>query len=81
MDQDIFNSAKVLFEENWIKGKPVRLLGVGVSNLTDTSKQLEFWKETETLEEETPEGLQATIDSLKERFGNEIVRFADQIEG
>ncbi len=43
LDQEIFENALTLFKQNWPYGKPVRLIGVGVSNLGPPMHQLELW--------------------------------------
>ena len=77
-DQDgiIFNSAIELFERAWQKGRPVRLLGVGVSGLTTAPRQLSLW---DTNQEKEHRLLQA-VDELRERFGSRVIQRADQVK-
>jgi DNA polymerase-4 len=60
-----------LFDVHWPKGKPVRLIGVGVSNLEDTVRQLELWETEQTTKSRK---LQSTLDDLKQRFGDSSVK-------
>lgn len=65
----IFSSAKDLFEKEWVEGKGVRLIGVGVSKLDSDIHQLslfnkKFEKEKKLLE---------AMDGLQKRFGEEII--------
>ncbi len=73
-DREIYASVKELFNKTWIKGKPVRLLGVGVTQFTKPTQQLGLWDETR------PKGsnLLVAVDALKERYGkNTIMRASD----
>lgn len=72
VDQDeiIFGLARQLFEGLWEPGKPVRLLGVGVSGLQQRAHQLSLW---ETPDEKERRLLEA-VDALKQRFGKDVIR-------
>jgi DNA polymerase-4 len=69
-DQVIYNTALKLFEEVFKTPKPVRLIGIGLSNFHDSTYQLDLWQNT------TGKGkhLQSAIDELKERFGNQSIQ-------
>jgi DNA polymerase IV len=69
-DTDISRSALELFEKTWREGQPVRLLGVGVSGLGPAVRQLSLWDD----KPEARTKLQATLDSLRDRFGEPIIR-------
>lgn len=75
LDQEIYQTAVSLFKENWPKGRPVRLIGVGVSNLGPPVHQLGLWDDDHQKEADL---LQA-VDSLREKFGGEIIKRAHQI--
>lgn len=60
-----------LFEQHWPKKRPVRLIGVGISNFDDPKRQLELW-ETDTTKRNRK--LQGTLDELRERFGDKTVQ-------
>jgi len=66
-ENDIFKMAWLLFQEQFITGMPVRLLGVTVSNLVKhTAGQLDlFEKESQ---------LFTALDSLREKYGESIIR-------
>lgn len=75
-DQDgvICKTAEELFMSIWESGRPVRLLGVGMSNLTDKVHQMTLW---ETPNEKERKLLDA-LDDLREKFGrNTILRAED----
>lgn len=67
--QQIYAAALQLFRQLWIPGRPVRLLGVGVSGLGDPPRQMGLWDQPD----EKQERLQATVDRLRARFGDQAV--------
>ena len=77
-DQDdvIYTVALKLFEQIWKTSQPVRLIGVGVSGLGPRSRQLGLW-ETDAARAER---LQAAVDKLRERFGEQAVKRASELE-
>jgi len=75
LDQEIYEIAVELFRENWPKGRPVRLIGVGVSNLGPPVHQLGLWDDDHQKEAD----LRQAVDSLREKFGSEIIKRAHQI--
>lgn len=76
LDQEIYQTAKILFEENWPKGKPVRLIGVGVSNLGQPAHQLGLWDDDYQKEAK----LIDAVDELREKFGRDIIKRGDQVQ-
>jgi len=73
-DREIYASVKNLFNKTWKKGRPVRLLGVGVTQFSKPVKQLGLW--------DTPNkkdvNLLTAMDVLRDRFGkNTIMRGSD----
>jgi hypothetical protein len=71
-DAEIHSAAVHLFEALWQRGRPVRLIGVGVSGLGPPVRQLEFWD----AEGDRQRRLQAAIDDLRERYDDRIIRRA-----
>lgn len=71
-DQDniIFNAVLGLFESVWQTGKPVRLLGVGASNLGPSIRQLSLWETPDDKEHRLLEAM----DDLRMRYGSSIIR-------
>jgi nucleotidyltransferase/DNA polymerase involved in DNA repair len=73
-DREIYSAVKDLFNKVWQKGKPVRLLGVGVTQFSKPDSQLSLWdnqtkKDTKLL---------TAVDHLRERYGrNTIIRGSD----
>jgi len=76
-DVVIVREALRLFDANWIKGKPVRLIGVGVSNLEDSVQQLSMF-ESET--DKKSRQLQSTLDDLKQKFGDSAIKRGSNIK-
>lgn len=76
-DQDsvIASAACQLFDQAWEAGRPVRLLGVGVSGLGPRLRQLSLW---DTGVEKEHRLLEA-IDGLRERFGSHIIQRGSEL--
>jgi len=73
--QQIYAAALRLFQRLWLPGRPVRLLGIGVSGLGDRPRQMGLWDRPD----EKRERLQAAVDRLRARFGDQIVRRAGDL--
>ncbi|HLE15866.1 MAG TPA: DNA polymerase IV [Anaerolineales bacterium] len=74
----IASAALHLFEAAWQAGKPVRLLGVGVSSLSP--RQYRLWdsvSESETSARGTQ--LQVAVDNIRSRFGPAILRLGSEL--
>jgi DNA polymerase-4 len=67
----IYEAGIALFAENWPEGRPVRLIGLGVSNLTE-KRQLGLWDEPP--DDRADPALRATLEALRARFGEDIVQ-------
>jgi DNA polymerase-4 len=76
VDGVVYAHALALFEQAWTPGRPVRLLGVGVSSLTDAMRQLPLW-ETPTEKEHR---LLEAIDSLRDRYGTRVIQRASRLK-
>jgi DNA polymerase IV len=74
LDQEIYDAAADLFMKNHPTGKPVRLIGVGVSNLTLPARQLSLWDDDYQRESQ----LLTAVDSLRGRYGKDIIRRAQK---
>jgi DNA polymerase-4 len=76
----IYNTIIDLFNSTWIKGKPVRLLGVGVSGFETPVRQLNFWEDPDFVSEQKDKHLQDAVDALRDRFGDRIVQRASNLK-
>jgi DNA polymerase-4 len=65
----IYTAARQLFERLWTPGRPVRLLGVGVSGLGVQPRQMGLWDKPDEKEER----LLAAVHALRARFGDQAV--------
>ncbi len=72
---DLFDAAATLFERAWQEHdtRPVRLIGLGVTNLQERARQLRLG---ETMEADR---LQDTVAGLREKFGDAVVKRAAEI--
>jgi DNA polymerase-4 len=71
-DDAIYAAVAELFEKVWLSGQPVRLIGVGISGFREASQQLGLWAQPTVSPQR--EKLEATLDELRERFGDRIIR-------
>jgi DNA polymerase-4 len=75
LDQQIYDTAVHLFIENWTRGRPVRLIGVGVSRLGPPARQLGLWDDKPQKEA----NLLNAVDELRERYGRDIIQRANRV--
>jgi len=74
-DQEIFGAAWLLFQDNWRRGRAVRLLGVGVSDLGPPVRQLGLFDRAW----ETDRRLLQAIDRLREKYGSDVLTRAAEL--
>ncbi len=75
-DDEIEKLAQSLFRAAWTPGQAVRLIGVGVSGFDDADQQLSLWQDetAELTDKENKKRLQTTLDDLRDRFGEDIIK-------
>lgn len=74
----IYKTACSLFEDLWTAGRPVRLLGVGVSGLGPPVRQLSLWDyQTEAHIAEKEAQLRAAVEILQRKFGSRVIHWGD----
>lgn len=74
-DDDIYRNAQQLLNSHWPHGKPVRLIGVGVSNLEPPREQLHLWDTTS----QKGRRLQEALDQVRDRFGRDAIQRAIEV--
>lgn len=74
LEREISDAAMEIIRENWNMRLPVRMLSVTGLHLVDAGqgRQLTLFDETEA--QERIENLEKTLDSLRERYGKDIVK-------
>ncbi len=75
-DTEIFEAVWELFSKAWHPKMAVRLLGVGVSGLRAPARQLSLFDQSHQKDAQ----LQATLDALRERFGDKVVRRGSDLD-
>lgn len=70
MDKEIYQTALDLLHRVREKGRAVRLIGVGVSNLGPPARQMEFWGQ----QSEKARKLQSVLDDLQTKYGKKVVK-------
>lgn len=77
LTKDIYSIGVKLLEENWNINRPVRLIGIALSNICDEAEQISIFdmpgSETHN---EREEQLEKAVDTIRERFGNNIIKRA-----
>jgi len=76
LDDEIFSSAEELLRDTLAPGREVRLIGVGVSQLSEPYQQLALWEDTRAQKEQ----LALAIDALKEKYGKNIITRGSQVK-
>ena len=76
-DGEIFACARDLFEQSWKEGRPVRLLGVGLSGFGQRARQLGLW--LDNADESQEEDLLGALDRLRDRYGELMIRRASDL--
>jgi len=71
-DEEIYQSVLDLFQRVWIVGRPVRLLGVGVSGFEQEARQLGLWEQPKV--EADQSSLESALDKLRDRFGDRVIQ-------
>lgn len=76
-DQDgvIYSNIETLFKSVWESSKPVRLIGVGCSDLVESSHQMTLW-ETPTEKERR---LLDALDNLRDKYGKGTVKLGNKL--
>lgn len=68
-DAEIFSAALKLFRRNWRKGRAVRLLGVGLTDLGPPVRQLELFDDRWAHDQR----LLKAVDEIRERYGSQAL--------
>ncbi|MBK5109058.1 MAG: DNA polymerase IV [Anaerolineales bacterium] len=77
-EETISSHATALLKKELKIGEPIRLIGVGVSNLAP--EQLNLWDQALKVEkDETAEQLNSAIRALREKFGDEVVKWGEDL--
>jgi DNA polymerase-4 len=68
-DGEIFRAARTLFKREWVEGRSVRLLGVGVSDLGSPIRQLTLFNQSW----EQDRRLLNAVDEIRSRYGSKYL--------
>lgn len=78
LEADIFAAAFALFEAAWTRGRPVRLIGVGVSGLQNPARQLGLFDANP--QQAKASKLAEAVDKIRAKYGWDAVRRASLME-
>jgi len=77
LDQVLYREGRKLLRGAWIKGRKVRLVGIGATNLSTTGHQLGLFDQRDR---ERLARLAEAVDEIRDRFGEEAIRRASLLE-
>ena len=77
MNGVIYRAASQLFDQVWIPGKPVRLIGLGLGGFGAPKKQIGLWEDRP--QERHAEELQSALDRLRDKFGEATITRASDL--
>ena len=74
--REIYETAKRLLRELWKDKRPLRLLSVALTNLTDEDfhEQLSLFEPEKNIRREREEKIDRTVDALRSKFGVDIIQ-------
>jgi DNA polymerase IV len=75
-DLEIYTAVKDLFNKTWNKGRPVRLLGVGISNFEQPVKQLSLWDASSKKDT----NLFVAVDDVRNRYGKDSIMRGSELK-
>jgi DNA polymerase-4 len=81
-DEAIYVAAVALLDKAWSRGRPVRLIGVGLSgfDVEVLPQQLGLWDAAPLPEPPRENPLQDTLDKLRERFGDDAIKRGSDLQ-
>ena len=77
MDAEIFEAAFALFQAAWGRGRPVRLIGVGVSGLQTPARQLSLFDSAP--QDQRAGKLAEAVDKIRAKYGWDAVKRASAL--
>jgi len=84
LTKDIYRTGAELLGEHWDRKRPIRLLGIGISNVDEEMPvQLSIFDINDELPDSVKreEKLERAIDSIRSRFGSDKLKRATLVEG
>lgn len=83
LTKDIYNAGAGLLADNWDGKRPVRLLGIGLSNIQeDYDRQVSIFDMDNVMPDASKkeEKLEKAMDGIRERFGHDMVKRAKLVD-
>lgn len=78
-EEEIAAVAVGLLAQTWEEGQPIRLIGVGVSSLGETPRQLGLW-DAPPVDQRQQQNVRVALAAVRSRLGAGAVRRASEIE-
>lgn len=76
-DDQIYAAAVELFDQYWLRGRLVRLIGVGMSEFGERYWQWSVWEDRKA--QKKAAALQAALDMLRDKYGEKSIRPASDL--
>jgi DNA polymerase-4 len=77
LTKDIYNIGVELLGENWNASRPVRLIGIALTNICDEAEQISIFDMSGgQVYDSKDEKLEKAVDTIRERFGADAVKRA-----
>jgi DNA polymerase-4 len=77
LDSEIYHAVSRLFDQVWINGRLVRLIGVGLAGFADPKRQIGLWDDRDSSKQ--TEDLQTALDRLRDRYGEKTITRASDL--
>lgn len=76
VSSEVYEISKKLLSELWKDRRPLRLMGISLTDLTDEDEpvQMTMFREREQMKHEKGQKLDKAMDSLRSRFGSDIIK-------
>ncbi len=72
---EVYETAKRLLTELWTDRRPLRLMGIALTDLTDDEAvQMSMFMEEQQLNREKGQKLDKAIDSIRDKYGKDIIK-------
>jgi len=80
LEGEIFEAGLALFKAAWARGKPVRLIGIGVAGLQTPARQLGLFAPSEGAPDARAAKLAEAVDKIRAKYGWDAVKRAALLE-
>jgi len=80
LEGDIFEAGFALFQAAWSRGRPVRLIGIGVAGLQVPARQMGLFEASEGQADARAAKLAGAVDKIRAKYGWDALKRAAQLD-